>query len=104
MSEHTKGPWIQRYFPTGRSAVTETWVMDAIPDNGGSVVANAICKMAGTNPQVEANAKLIAAAPELLSQLQDARKWIGETERAQCVANTYTQLLDNIDAAIAKAT
>lgn len=42
-------------------------------------------------------------ARELLSQLKDARLWIGETNRKDCKAETYTELLENIDAAIANA-
>lgn len=58
-----------RAYPTGRYGVTEHWVLDATPDVDGKVVANAICRTIETNSQSEANARLIAAAPELLAAL-----------------------------------
>jgi hypothetical protein len=48
--------------------------MDSIPDgDNGKVVANAICLLIATNDDLEANARLIAAAPDLLEALQSAR-------------------------------
>lgn len=49
--------------------------MDSIPDDEkGKVVANAICRMVRTNPDDEANARLIAAAPDLLAACEAAMK------------------------------
>lgn len=59
-TKHTPGPWIIRTFPASRA----TYVMDAIPDlPTGQVVANVIATP-NTNPAWEANARLIAAAPD----------------------------------------
>ena len=68
IENHTPGPWVVRQFPTGPNARGQLWVMDAIPDHDGKVVANAICSMAGTNEDAAANAQLIAAAPRLLAE------------------------------------
>ena len=70
IDQHTPGPWIVRQFPTGANARGQLWVMDAIPDHDGKVVANAICSVAGTNEDAAANAELIAAAPRLLTEVQ----------------------------------
>lgn len=67
MSEHTKRPWLVRTFPTAANARRQLWIVDAIPDQGGKFVANAICSVSMTNPDAEANANLLAAAPDLLS-------------------------------------
>ena len=70
MSKFTPGPWLARQFPTGRGAVHGWWVIDSIPDQDGRIVANAICQVSTTNDDADANAKLLAAAPELLKALQ----------------------------------
>lgn len=71
MSKHTPGPWLVREFATYNRAVVQPWVMDSIPDGpNGKVVANAIACCSLTNPDCEANANLIAAAPELLDTLE----------------------------------
>lgn len=68
MSKHTPGPWLVREFATYNRAVVQPWVMDSIPDGpNGKVVANAIACCSLTNPDCGANAKLIAAAPDLLA-------------------------------------
>ena len=41
-------------------------ITDSIPDRDGKCVANCICYVATTNGDWDANAKLIAAAPEML--------------------------------------
>lgn len=65
--QHTPGPWLIREFPTRGGARPQLWVMDATPDRDGKVMANAICSVTGTNPAEQANARLIAAAPEMLA-------------------------------------
>jgi hypothetical protein len=77
-AQHTPGPWVAHgtivYFPNNR---------------GGFNIANC--------PDSESNARLIAAAPELLEALVDAANFI----QAYSVGQV---LLERIDAAIAKAT
>lgn len=70
MSEHTPGPW--KVFRGSRHQSDRNYmaVIDSIPDVDGKVVANCICHIASTNEDAEANAKLIAAAPELLEALE----------------------------------
>lgn len=70
---HTPGPWIVRQFPTGANARGTLWVTDAIPDQDGKVVANAVCSVAMTNDDATANAELIASAPSLLAESQRLR-------------------------------
>lgn len=102
-TKHTPGQWEVRAFPTASYGRKQLWVMDAIPDQDGKVVANAICMVSASNPSEEANAKLLAAAPDLLEACKAALKqmtndWYGkprigmEKECAMC------------EAAIAKAT
>ena len=66
---HTPGPW-KRYEGYGvdfrRPVIT-----DAIPDRDGKCVANCICYVATTNQDWDANAKLIAAAPDLFAAAVD---------------------------------
>lgn len=81
---HTPGPW-KRYEGYGvdfrRPVIT-----DAIPDRDGKCVANCICYVATTNSDWDANAKLIAAAPEMLrvinrlATVDPAFERIGEAE------------------------
>jgi hypothetical protein len=66
----TPGPWVVRKFPTRAYARNAHWVLDAIPDDGDKVIANAICQMASTNDDEDANARLIAAAPDLYAALK----------------------------------
>jgi hypothetical protein len=54
---YTKGPWEYNWTPT-------RWVIDSAP-------AHAIACTAGYEPENEANARLIAAAPELVEALRD---------------------------------
>jgi hypothetical protein len=71
MSEHTKGPWILVDTPAirdifnGCSVVAAEGIDDAI-----------IAAIGGDVPEVEANARLIAAAPELLEALKEAHKML----------------------------
>ena len=67
MSRHTPGPWIIHGGP-GRLKYNLA-VIDSIPDVDGRVIANCICTLANSNDDCDANAKLIAAAPELLEAL-----------------------------------
>ena len=69
MAEHTPGPWRVRYHKS-------------VPDQVAAVMSDheLICAIYG-----EANARLIAAAPELLAALEQALAVIGSDEmRAAC--------------------
>ena len=64
MSNPTAGPW--KIFEGWGADKRRPVIVDSMPDVDGKFVGNCICYMASTNPDVEANAKLIAAAPEML--------------------------------------
>lgn len=68
-SKHTPGPW-KTYGGPAHPQRHHLAVIDSIPDVDGKVVANCICHLASTNPDADANAKLIAAAPQLLEALK----------------------------------
>lgn len=70
MSESfTPGPWLVREFPAGRGGRGKLYVMDSIPDGpDGKVRANLIASET-TCLESKANARLIAAAPDLYEAL-----------------------------------
>ncbi len=101
MSKHTPGPW---------SATFEDyrWVIDCQGEFGPK---KALAVTAGFYPKNEANARLIAAAPELLEALKVSRAAIAEACEGMTVGERFTNagqaLLDALEparAAIAKAT
>jgi len=59
MSEHTKGPWEARWSERG-----QYWFIDHPQQEGSATLTKLDCD--------EADARLIAAAPELLEALKDA--------------------------------
>lgn len=79
---HTPGPWrskVDGYYPdTEWSAENDTADMTttaAIVDHTGETVALAV--MAGLNdPELEGNAALIAAAPDLLERLLESNRFL----------------------------
>lgn len=85
MTKHTRGPWFEKY---GSQIYTDT----ALNPELNIATANRM----GTRSEQEANARLIAAAPELLEALKSALTVlpdsVGDFDR------------DKAEAAIAKAT
>lgn len=82
-ANHTPGPWVVSH--KKRHKITK---------ESGLVLANAVkC----SNPNYEANARLIAAAPELLDALKDMLDYYG-------TASANVEFLTKARAAIAKAT
>ena len=65
---HTPGPW--KIFDGWGSSRFSPVIVDSIPDVDGKCVANCICHVASSNDVAEANARLIAAAPELAEALR----------------------------------
>ncbi|RPF70476.1 hypothetical protein [Aurantiacibacter spongiae] len=63
MSQPTKGPWEAQFEDTPYEELGENWCV-----NGG---IGSICTMDGPRDQREANARLIAAAPDLLEAIQE---------------------------------
>lgn len=99
MSKHTPGPWVHRIRL----------------DEGGNIGTKdgyAICDMAYhysslDRGELDANARLIAAAPELLEALQAIAKFIPNTSSEEGGAAKYSENVraaDKVRAAIAKAT
>lgn len=87
---HTPGPWEAGHY----SSVVGLPVM-AQPDKTKNTIV--ICGVRGDRHEAEANARLIAAAPDLLSVVQDWLK-VGNDLKAR------TAVRERARAAIAKAT
>jgi len=89
--QHTPGPWT-----VTRSKMETDGAFDyAISAEGSLVLAEAFGRDAkGGWPPAEANARLIAAAPELLAMLKVAQLWLDVDGRFD---------MQGINAAIAKA-
>ena len=117
MSKHTPGPWIVQG-PNIATAGTDTQPL-------GYVIAHCLNPYAGATgaaDRVEANARLIAAAPDLLTELRKARAALKErldelieshtnpetgliTDNADLLfIESEQDLINSIEAAIAKTT
>lgn len=105
MSKHTPGPWAVREYPGGRG--DKRRIFAAYTDGLTQVVAT-VPNANRPAQVVDANARLISAAPDMLEALQDARERLREISRMahdaahQPIYNrAYYGWLDDI---IAKAT
>jgi hypothetical protein len=108
MSEHTKGPW--NIITPDMLRTADVLALDLDPSAiiignlnadtpAASVVAD-IWTVGDDESEQQANARLIAAAPELL----DALKLIESVYRQNCVSEGEpSSVLDAVQAAIAKA-
>lgn len=101
-AKHTPGPW--RMSDCGEwSASHDGYGASSyigVKDQAGTVVAIAVAhdpEPFGSDPDPEANARLIAAAPDLLTMLVEAANFIQPYSTGQ-------DLLERIEATIAKAT
>jgi len=94
MINHTPGPWIANgneiAAPEFNGGIATYYVRVASMDDTRETGWNA--------PTIKANARLIAAAPDLLAALQDIVEYLGED-----VDNGLDELLTNARAAIATA-
>lgn len=99
-TQHTPGPWKARPSDTNPARV---WITQDAPPNTKAVPFIAQC--AEGNPQAEANARLIANAPELLAALERLYK-MGEWQRTinDEMGATVGHAYSAARAAIAKAT
>jgi hypothetical protein len=94
-TKHTKGPWQIIPYPDGHSFIRE-----------GVAPERFVANVSTSNDEGKANARLIAAAPDMLEALTKARAFI-EAEldaRGPDVAGVALASLNAVDAAIAKAT
>ena len=92
---HTPGPWYAR--------PNDPWAVYAASpqDSEYAEPSLTICDVRHAGSQIsQANANLIAAAPELLAVAYEARG----VHRGECEDPAQCPLLANLDAAIAKAT
>ena len=73
MNAHTRGPWIQDHFQYAGEHQRDIY---AELEDGSRVQVAAVAEMLGIRPhwEPEANARLIAAAPELLEALEALAK------------------------------
>jgi hypothetical protein len=86
----TPGPW----FYTGKNDEAEVRHVGTVD---GEMYEGEIAALYGCDVNQEANARLIAAAPELLEALQEVDEWL-------CDANSPRSLRIQVERAIAKAT
>ena len=103
MNTHTPGPWVVESLPDEGPSI----------HTGGSGIARRIAGVdvggwkRTTLADAEANARLIAAAPDLLEALQAIAHFIHTTSAAEGGASKYSANVvaaDMVRAAIAKAT
>lgn len=94
MSKHTPGPWALRKEWSDSEAALEVWPSGEVCK--APYKPSAICLVDECRDAAEANAQLIAAAPEMLAALKWAARFIN-TEAHD------PQLMETVDAAIAKA-
>ena len=86
MSNHTPGPWFQGNKEGRKKPTVST-------KRGGT-----IAMLAGVSVQTDANARLIAAAPDLLGAVEAFVSYEGNPDFAK-----WAKIVDNARAAIAKA-
>lgn len=123
--QHTPGPWFAHGFTYPEGVAGDVFAKD----HGNVLACTAICRVVqpvskmdsdlrrppldalqsvarkeAQRPTIEANARLIAAAPELLEALEQARLCVRELCQDQHPDNTCWTVLAQIEAAIAKAT
>lgn len=92
MSGHTKGPW--------ESSGTAVYAVE-----GREIIYGAHNTRGGTEEERKANARLIAAAPELLAACDDAQKFLAydDDTDGDALRAMIDQARDLLSAAIAKA-
>ena len=103
-NKHTPGPWlISRYAPpmSNKGQAADIYIDD---DNGGGEIT--VCKMAADvedREMIEANARLISAAPDLLKALKMLYQWVqAEVEQFEAAAPDDF-IIEAVEAAIKKA-
>ncbi|MBY9208774.1 hypothetical protein ACIUZ0_37070 [Pseudomonas aeruginosa] len=96
MSKHTPGPW----HVGGPNKCT-------IYDKHGQRLANSfegVMATQRTDSECEANARLIAAAPEMLGALQHIEEYWNRDSNEQAMTDALWHIIETAQAAIAKAT
>ena len=95
--EPTPGPWKWDWRPDPSGLAAGAVFSEPHP---GHAYAIAICPQFSTQPQWEADATLISAAPDMLAALRSARRQLEEYEQ-KLTGESYNDT--QINAAIAKA-
>lgn len=89
--KHTPGPWIRKTSSTGVSV--------HVGPDGKPFIAKMDNIHTYGRDVIEANARLIAAAPDMLEALQEAVRW----DTVSGLDNEWPLIIDQIKSAIAKA-
>lgn len=107
MSKHTPGPWIQgkRHDEKPKAIIdpsfVQPWInIDPAPKNDLDILNGMGCICKVTGPDRENNARLIAAAPEMLDALKIAIGCIREQDATIGHASACLPMLESI---VAKA-
>lgn len=120
-AHHTPGPWqLHEHFVKGQWGNSDRWVCEITCPNNNLIVAEIpeYRSYPEDTPAVEANARLIASAPELYERLKEARDAIASLPEyalgGESIYSSHTgeivgdypirdELLHHIDAALSKA-
>jgi hypothetical protein len=87
MDKHTEGPWFTRM---AKDFEGKVWEGEGHPYTIGSEIGTVICRGAVNGSQTEANARLIAAAPDMLEALrQIVWKLERKEEKIALVGHTF---------------
>ena len=95
MSKHTQGPWAVRDIPTGQRYIGPS------QDGGAPSVALVLSRVNVPDERLAADARLIAAAPELMEALQ---RLSAQCERMRMLGQSQSDAERNAAAVLAKAT
>ena len=105
MSGHTPGPWYFRKLEAGGCHICSDQVMDP---SGPTVIGAAYIDGGCIGDEMEANARLIAAAPDLLEALEwlayEAGQYADGAEDSHYLAREMANFETKARKAIAKAT
>ncbi|MER0953532.1 hypothetical protein AAA616_27255 [Pseudomonas aeruginosa] len=96
MRKHTPGPWVSRNnraFRGGKCICSNVNAASPTPQNIEEDVAMSI-----------ANARLMAAAPEMLGALQHIEEYWNRDSNEQAMTDALWHIIETAQAAIAKAT
>lgn len=101
LTQHTPGPWSLRHSRNGSGDI-------GIAAPGvGNVIAECFAAMRHhdeRSPEVEANARLMSAAPDLLRACADWIRWLDADEWRDDAADYEREMLNAMRTAIRKAT
>ncbi len=85
MSKHTPGPW--------KLVIANTELVSIYPQGGKERIAQVYCPLDGSGGTINGNARLIAAAPEMVGLL----KWYADSDMAPNMDKDARALLARIE-------